>query len=214
MTDAEAVDGRLATAWRRRRVARRSSCATLRVVSDAPTSARSGRVQPAGGVGPEALTTTDIVTATGGRLVRDSHRPIRGAAVDSRLVRPGEVFVALPGERTDGHRFLREAVMAGAAALLVATEPDATTLAALGDVTIVTVEDQLAALHALAGAWRRQFRPLVVGVTGSIAKTSTKEAVATVLEARGRTLRSEGNQNNEIGLPLMLLRLAREDVNA
>ena len=122
--------------------------------------------------------------------------------------------MALPGERTNGHRFLREAVVAGAAALLVGTEPEQATLATLGDVTIVVVGDPLAALQALAAAWRAQFRPLVVGVTGSIAKTSTKEAIATVLAARGQTLRSEGNQNNEIGLPLTLLRLGRDDINA
>ncbi|MBI3746057.1 MAG: UDP-N-acetylmuramoyl-tripeptide--D-alanyl-D-alanine ligase [Chloroflexi bacterium] len=183
-------------------------------MSDAPTHARSGRVQPAGGSGPEALTATDLVAWADGRLLRDSLRPIHGAAVDSRLVRPGELFVALPGERTDGHRFLREAVMAGAAALLVASEPDAATMGALGDVTIVAVDDPLAALQRLAGAWRQRFRPLVVGVTGSIAKTSTKEAVAAVLGGRGRTLRSEGNRNNEVGLPLTLLRLDRSDVNA
>ena len=104
--------------------------------------------------------------------------------------------------------------MAGAAALLVAAEPDPVTLTALGDVTIVVVDDQLAALHQLAAWWRAQFQPLVVGVTGSIAKTLTKEAVAAVLARRGRTLRSEGNQNNEIGLPLTLLRLRRDDVSA
>ena len=68
----------------------------------------------------------------------------------------------------------------------------------------------LAALGAVAAGWRRRFDPLVVGVTGSIAKTSTKEAVATVLAARYRTLRNEGNLNNEIGLPLTLLRLGPE----
>ena len=193
---------------------RRSPCAKLRAVSDAPSSARTGRAQPWGGIGPKALTAADIVGLTGGRLIRDSLRPIHGAAVDSRVVRPGELFVALPGERTDGHRFLREAVMAGAAGLLVATEPEPTTLATLGDVTIVAVDDQLAALQRLAAAWRSQFRPLVVGVTGSIAKTSTKEAIAAVLAVRGRTLRSSGNQNNEIGLPLTLLRLRPDDVNA
>ena len=78
----------------------------------------------------EALSADDLIGLTGGRLIRDSLRPIRGAAVDSRLVRPGELFVALPGERTDGHRFLREAVCAGAAALLVATDPDDATLSA------------------------------------------------------------------------------------
>ncbi len=156
----------------------------------------------------------DLVTWTAGRLIRDSHRLIHGAAVDSRLVRPGELFVALPGERTDGHRFLRDAVVAGAAAVLVGVEPDAATLAAVGDVTIVVVSEPLAALHAVAAGWRAQFSPLVVGVTGSIAKTSTKEAIASVLSTRGRTLRTEGNQNNEIGVPLALLRLGPDDVNA
>src|SRR5206468_2793588 len=132
----------------------------------------------------------------------------RGAAVDSRLVEPGELFVALPGERTDGHAFAGDAIAGGAAALIV-TRPigDAD---ALGDVTVVRVVDPLAALWAVATGWRRRFEPLVVGVTGSIAKTSTKEAVASVLATRFRTLRNEGNLNNEIGLPLTLMRLGPE----
>ena len=118
------------------------------------------------------------------------------------------MFVALPGERTDGHAYLADAVAAGAAALLV-TRPTADP-ASLGDVTIVRVADGLVALGAVAAGWRRRFDPLVVGVTGSIAKTSTKEAVAAVLAGRFRTLKSEGNQNNEIGLPLTVLRLGPE----
>ena len=192
---------------------RRGPCATLWRVSDASRPSRAGRTAPARGVRIEALSAGDLVTLTGGRLIRDSHRPINGAAVDSRLVRPGELFVALPGERTDGHRFLRDAVVSGAAALIVSVEPDPTILAALGDVTIVVVPDALAALQAVAAGWRASFSPLVVGVTGSIAKTSTKEAVASVLAGRGRTLRTEGNQNNEIGVPLTLLRLDSDDVN-
>jgi UDP-N-acetylmuramoyl-tripeptide--D-alanyl-D-alanine ligase len=83
-------------------------------------------------------------------------------------------------------------------------------LDALGDVTVLAVPDGLVALGAIAAGWRGRFDPLVVGVTGSIAKTSTKEAIAAVLGTTFRTLRSEGNQNNEIGLPLTLLRLGRE----
>jgi UDP-N-acetylmuramoyl-tripeptide--D-alanyl-D-alanine ligase len=155
-----------------------------------------------------ALTADDLVAATGGRLVARSDRPIRGGAVDSRIAQHGELFVALPGERTDGHAYLADAVARGAAALIVSRPiPDPS---ALGDVTIVRVADPLAALGAVATAWRRRFDPLVVGVTGSIAKTSTKEAVAAVLSARYRTLKNEGNLNNEIGLPLTLLRLGPE----
>jgi UDP-N-acetylmuramoyl-tripeptide--D-alanyl-D-alanine ligase len=160
-------------------------------------------------VAPPALAAEELAQITGGRLVARSSRPIRGAAVDSRIVNPGELFVALPGERTDGHEFLAAAVARGAAALLVTrVTDDAAT--SLRDVTIVRVADGLAALHAVAAAWRTRFDPLVVGVTGSIAKTSTKEAIAAVLGERFVTLKNEGNQNNEIGLPLTVLRLGPE----
>jgi UDP-N-acetylmuramoyl-tripeptide--D-alanyl-D-alanine ligase len=172
-------------------------------VTDVDPSTPAPR-EPAG----PALTADDLVHLTGGRLLARSSRPIRGAAVDSRLVTPGQLFVALPGERTDGHAHLPQAVARGAAAVLV-TRPPADP-AALGDVTVVRVADAQAALGAVAAGWRRRFTPLVVGITGSIAKTSTKEAVAAVLAATRPTLRTEGNMNNEIGLPLTLLRLGPE----
>jgi UDP-N-acetylmuramoyl-tripeptide--D-alanyl-D-alanine ligase len=155
-----------------------------------------------------AFTADDLVRLTGGRLLARSGRPVRGGAVDSRLVAPGAVFVALAGERTDGHAYLADAIARGAAALIVA-RPVADP-AALGDVTVIRVADPLAALGEIAAGWRRRFELLVVGVTGSIAKTSTKEAVAAVLGRRFRTLRNEGNQNNEVGLPLTILRLGPE----
>ena len=181
-----------------------AACATLAAVTD------SGRT-----TGPQpALTADDLVAATGGRLLRRSDRPIRGGAVDSRRVMPGNLFVALSGERTDGHRFLGAAAEAGAAAVLVTQDPrtasDLAGLESLGDTTVVLVGDALRALHAVAAAWRTRFSPLVVGITGSIAKTSTKEAVAGVLERGFTTLRTEGNENNEVGLPLTVLRLGPE----
>jgi UDP-N-acetylmuramoyl-tripeptide--D-alanyl-D-alanine ligase len=181
--------------------------ATLAGVTDAgmPTAGPDDGSSEDGG---PVLRPDDLVALTGGRLVARSDRPVRGAAVDSRLVRPGSLFVALPGARTDGHAHLPEAVRRGAAAVLVTrppADPDA-----LGDVTVIRVADGIAALGAVASGWRARFDPLVVGVTGSIAKTSTKEAVATVLATNGPTLKTEGNQNNEIGLPLTVLRLAPE----
>ncbi|HYK96465.1 MAG TPA: UDP-N-acetylmuramoyl-tripeptide--D-alanyl-D-alanine ligase [Candidatus Dormibacteraeota bacterium] len=157
-----------------------------------------------------ALSADDLKRLTGGRLLRTSARPIHGAAVDSRLVLPGQLFVALAGERTDGHQYLAEAAVAGAAALVISRPVPPAVLDALGDVTVLVVPDGLVALGAIAAGWRARFDPLVVGVTGSIAKTSTKEAIAAVLGGAYRTLRTEGNQNNEIGLPLTLLRLGRE----
>ena len=201
------------------------ACATLSGVTDDRPSPRPRDVDAPAGAAPRdrrpgddtakssgpSLSVGDLVAFTGGHLERASERPVRGASVDSRQVRPGELFVALRGERTDGHRFLDAAVRAGAAALLIAEPLPPEELDRLGDVTVVRVPDALAGLHAIAAGWRARFDPLVVGVTGSIAKTSTKEAIATVLAAGRRTLRSVGNQNNEIGLPLTLLRLGPDD---
>jgi UDP-N-acetylmuramoyl-tripeptide--D-alanyl-D-alanine ligase len=133
-----------------------------------------------------ALTADDLVRLTGARLLARSERPIRGGAVDSREVGPGSLFVALPGERTDGHAYLTDAVAAGAAALIV-TRPPADP-ASLGDVTIVRVADGLAAPARSRGcgdgrAARRQG-------DGQHREDSTKEAVAAVLGQRFRTLRA------------------------
>jgi UDP-N-acetylmuramoyl-tripeptide--D-alanyl-D-alanine ligase len=163
--------------------------------SDSPAPAFEGR---------------SLAAAIGGALVREGTLSIRGAAVDSRRVGPGMAFFALPGERTDGHRFLDAAVAAGAAALVVREIPDLTTLDAIlvshPGVSVIAVPDTGAALIAAARSWRDRFSPLVVGVTGSLAKTSTKEQIAEVLAERWTVLRNEGNENNEIGLPLTLLR--------
>jgi len=168
---------------------------------DPSTPARGGPAAP-------ALSADDLVRLSGGRLLARSDRPIRGAAVDSRAVAPGNLFVALPGERTDGHAHVADAIERGAAAVLVTRPP--TDAAALGDVTVIRVADGITGPQAIAAGWRRRFDPLVVGITGSIAKTSTKEAVASVLGTTFLTLKSEGNQNNEIGLPLTVLRLGPE----
>jgi UDP-N-acetylmuramoyl-tripeptide--D-alanyl-D-alanine ligase len=165
---------------------------------------------PAGGGGADrGFSADDLAAATGGRLLTRSDRPILGAAVDSRLIVPGNLFIALPGENTEGHRFVGAALDAGAAAVLVAEAPDASLLNGR-EASVVVVADPLRGLQAIAAEWRTRFDPLVVGVTGSIAKTSTKEAVAAVLGTAMPTLRNEGNLNNEIGLPLTVLRLRSE----
>jgi UDP-N-acetylmuramoyl-tripeptide--D-alanyl-D-alanine ligase len=176
------------------------SYATLQTVTDPASQAPSTDGAASG------LTTDDLAGATGGRVVARSTRTVLGAAVDSREVVPGNLFVALPGERTDGHAFVADAVARGASAILVARAPDGIDLSSSG-VSVIQVPDTLRAFHAIAAAWRARFDPLVVGVTGSIAKTSTKEAIATVLAGDLVTLKNEGNQNNEIGLPLTVMRL-------
>jgi UDP-N-acetylmuramoyl-tripeptide--D-alanyl-D-alanine ligase len=187
----------------------KGACATLPPVTvEGPPPPTAGPRTPESEA--PAFSAEDLRRLTGGRLLRSSRRPIRGAAVDSRLVGQGQIFVALPGERTDGHRYLADAAVAGAAALVISRPVPDAVLDALGDVTVLSVPDGLVALGALAAGWRARFDPLVVGVTGSIAKTSTKEAIGAVLGHGFRTLRTEGNQNNEIGLPLTLLRLGRD----
>lgn len=166
-----------------------------------------------------AFDAASLAAAVGGQLLAGSPHPIRGAAVDSRRVEPGNVFFALPGERTDGHRFLQHALERGAAALVVTRPIDGEQLARLTGggaegATVIRAGDGLAALHAAAAAWRNRFTPLVVAVTGSLAKTSTKEQIAEVLSEELTVLRSMGNENNEIGLPLTLLRLAPEHAAA
>jgi UDP-N-acetylmuramoyl-tripeptide--D-alanyl-D-alanine ligase len=143
-------------------------------------------------------------------LLHAGTAPIRGGAVDSRKVERGNAFFALPGEHTDGHNFVDDAVGRGAAALVVSRAPEAVVLRDPA-LSVVLVPEVLAALHAAAAAWRARIDPMVVGVTGSLAKTSTKEQVAQVLAQRWTVLRNQANENNEIGLPLTLLRLGPTD---
>jgi len=123
-----------------------------------------------------------------------------GAAFDSREVEGGELFFALPGEATDGHRFVGAAAAAGAAAAVVHrdVEPAAGT-------ALIRVGDTYQALHALARAVRRQAPDHLVAITGSAGKTTTKELVAAVLGRRFRVAKNEGNLNNLYGFPLSLL---------
>ncbi len=145
--------------------------------------------------------------------------PIHAVVIDSRAAGPGTLFVALPGERVDGHDFVAQAFERGATAALVVRVPGpglrvvAAESAATADLAAplcLQVPDALTALQNLSAAWRARFSPRVIGVTGSIGKTTTKELIAGVLATRFRTLKSEGNLNNEIGLPLSLLRLRPE----
>jgi UDP-N-acetylmuramoyl-tripeptide--D-alanyl-D-alanine ligase len=146
-------------------------------------------------------------------------QPVTDVVVDSRLAVEGSLFVALSGERTDGHLFVGDAFRRGALAALVQRPVD--DCVAVVDVgqrlksgsplslpVCFLVPDSLRALQALAAYWRRQHpKCRVVGITGSVGKTTTKELVAAVLRQHFSTLKSLGNYNNEIGLPLTMLRL-------
>ena len=128
----------------------------------------------------------------------------RRPAIDSRQAGRGDLFVALPGIRRDGHDFVPDAVERGARGVLVREMPPALP----AGVAVFVVPDTLAALQRLAAGRRDRRRARVIGVTGSVGKTTTKELIATVLSRRYPVLKSEANYNNEIGLPLTLLELA------
>jgi UDP-N-acetylmuramoyl-tripeptide--D-alanyl-D-alanine ligase len=146
---------------------------------------------------------SQVAVAVGGRLIGPDV-PLAGVTTDTRTVAPGQLFIALRGERFDAHDFLDQAVAAGAAAVLVA---DDSKLPA--GVPAVVVADTRLALGALAAAWRAGFTLPVIAVTGSNGKTTTKEMIAAILKVAfgDAVLATRGNFNNDIGLPLTLLGL-------
>lgn len=166
------------------------------------------------------LTATDLITALAGEAPPVEAAPaieVHSAVIDSRLATQGCLFVALRGEHQDGHGFAEEA-MANGAVVLIVERPLA--VEAYGSWTVGNVEirrcadalclivaDSLAALQQAAAYWRRQHDVRVIAITGSVGKTTSKEVIAAVVRRRYRTLKSEGNYNNEIGLPLTLLHL-------
>jgi len=178
---------------------------------------------------PSALTIEHLVTALAGRPAPELTGPaagveIRDAVVDSRRAGPGSLFVALRGQHRNGHDFIAQAVAAGAVAVLAERCPAELASIALprgehppgglnagpGQPICLIVPDSLVALQQVAAHWRRQHDVRVVAITGSVGKTTSKEVIAAVLRQRYRCLRSEGNYNNEIGLPLTLLHLRAE----
>ena len=169
-----------------------------------------------------SLTLTDIYLGLGGKRVPPdlAALPVSEFVIDSRQVKPGGCFIALPGERADGHDFIPDALARGAAAVIAHRVPagvqaqvipiDGPAPARITPPVIFLVRDALAGLQRLAASWRARHDPTVVGITGSVGKTSTKELVAAVLRQRHPTLWTPGNYNNEIGLPLSLLGLTPE----
>jgi UDP-N-acetylmuramoyl-tripeptide--D-alanyl-D-alanine ligase len=174
------------------------------------------------------LTLADVIEALTNIRPAQANIVITEAAVDSRQVIPGGLFVALPGERLDGHNFVTDAFQRGASFALIQHEVSGAhrtihlapnqpsnlhpgselSLSPDSDAPLcLLVENTLFALQQIARFWRRKLDLRVVGITGSVGKSTTKEVVFEVLSQRYRTLKNPGNMNNEIGLPLTILRL-------
>jgi UDP-N-acetylmuramoyl-tripeptide--D-alanyl-D-alanine ligase len=167
------------------------------------------------------LTLADVIEGLLGRRQVESAQPIRRVVIDSREAEPGDLFVAFVGENTDGHQYVAEAFKRGAVAALVERDVpiealkydlrSGSTLPSFRSLSlpvVLRVDNTLLALQQLAKWWRSRFKDLrVIGITGSVGKSSTKELIAAVLQQQFTLLKSEGNFNNEIGLPLTLLQL-------
>jgi UDP-N-acetylmuramoyl-tripeptide--D-alanyl-D-alanine ligase len=149
------------------------------------------------------FTADELARATGGRWIGPPPAAVAGVSTDTRTVPAGALFVALRGERFDAHDFLGDAAARGAAAAVVAEARAADP----SPLPRLAVADTLAALGAIARLHRLRFELPVVGVTGSNGKTTTREMVAAILATRGAVLKTEGNLNNEVGVPQTLFGL-------
>ena len=149
----------------------------------------------------------ELIAANPGTALSFSDQAAIAYSIDSRTVAPGQLFFAVKGERLDGHDFVPEALSKGAVAAVVRKDQ----LDRYSDKSrLLAADDTLVALQTLATAVRKLWGKPLIGITGSAGKTTTKEAIAHVLCARLRVLKSEGNFNNHFGLPLMLLKLEPE----
>ena len=156
----------------------------------------------------------DIVKITNGKILYGDERiPCNHFVRDSREVKEGDVYVALKGEKFDGNDFCLDAIYNGAKVCIVSKDITAEENDEIkkSNVTIIQVPDTLKALQEIATCKRMQYNIPVVAVTGSVGKTSTKDLIASVVSQKYNTLKTKGNYNNEIGLPLTILGLTDEE---
>ena len=134
----------------------------------------------------------------------DPLETIARAVIDSREVQPGDLFVAYRGEKTDGHRYIQTALDKGAVCALAEVVPDGV------EGPVLLVRDVQSALEKISAAYRDTLQIPVIGITGSVGKTTAKEMIASVLSQRFRVLKTEGNFNNQIGVPMTISRIEKE----
>lgn len=149
----------------------------------------------------DRMTIKEILEATGGRLLQGSEKtPVKNLVIDSRKIEAGDLFIPFRGERTDGHRFLASAFEAGAAACLTETEQ----VQVPAGKPLVLIGDSRKALQDIGAYYRRRLSLTIVGVTGSVGKTSTREMVSRALSAGFRVCATHGNYNGQLGVPITL----------
>lgn len=146
------------------------------------------------------MTLQEMAAAMNASLDQDLPGPVRRVAIDSRAVKPGDIFFCIVGHKLDGHEFAAQAVQNGAGAVVASAPLELS-------VPMVLVRDTTAALGRLARVWRERARARVIGISGSAGKTTVKEMLAQVLATAGRTTKNYRNLNNQIGLPLSVLEM-------
>ena len=151
-----------------------------------------------------------LVKVVGGKLIADEackSAQLKGLVWDSREVKERNIFLAMPGERVDGNDYIVSAIRAGAGCILCTREPELAIKTAAAEFVcpIVVITDGIVACSALATWWRKRLHAVVVGITGSAGKTSTKDLVANVLAQQFKTCSTLGNHNNELGVPATIL---------
>lgn len=147
-------------------------------------------------------TIKDIALMCGGKVIGNGEAAVSSVCTDSREAEEGALFIAIAGERVDGHNFLPSVISAGAACALCSRIPDG-----IGDFPMILVEDTVKALGRLGHEYSKNCRAKRIGVTGSVGKTTTKEFIASVLSTAGKVWKTEGNYNSKVGLPMSLLTL-------
>jgi len=152
----------------------------------------------------ETRTLEYIRAAVSGRLIGPGAMLVTGISTDSRAVRAGECFLALRGDKFDGHDFVSEVITKGVSALIL---DENRVPPGFGETALITVADTRRALGLLAARYRTEFKLRLVAVAGSNGKTTTKELIAAVLRRKFGTVWSEASFNNDIGVPLTLLKL-------
>ena len=154
----------------------------------------------------KTMTLCAAAEVCGGKLIgcADPALPIGRAVVDSRAIQPGDLFVAYRGEKTDGHRFIAAALEKGAVCALAETLPEGVRG------PVILVENVQAALEKICAAYRESLHIPVIGITGSVGKTTAKEMISAVLSQGLRVLKTEGNHNNQIGVPMTVSRIEAE----
>lgn len=156
------------------------------------------------------MKTKELLLATHGELAAGkTNAPHKNVVIDSHNINKGDVFVAIKGERFDGHDFIAQAVKNGASAVIISNGGRNREVHSQEGPAIIVVKDTLKALQDIAAYHRSKFNIPVIGVTGSVGKTTTKDMIASILSQEFNTLKNEENLNNEIGVPLTLLRLKK-----